>query len=145
MKLFSYGTLQDLDVLDIVAGKQPFERLGVAYLKDHQARKLIGENYPVVVETPGVNLRGVVIESESETFWKRVDWFEQDYLKKNVIVSLNDQDESCFIYSEEPGKNLSEEEWLFDEWHRQKKERRAYLDRCKTFMELFGKVDRAEW
>lgn len=145
MKLFSYGTLQDLDVLDIVAGNEPFERLGVAWLKNHQARKLIGENYPVVVEKEGARLRGVVISSRSETFWKRVDFFEQDYLKKEVTVSLDDNEVECFIFSEEPGKDLSDEEWVFDVWHQQKQERIAYLDRCREFMGMFGKVERAKW
>lgn len=145
MKLFSYGTLQDLDVLDIVAGKEPFERLGVAYLENHQARKLIGENYPVLVEAPNIKLRGTIIESTSDIFWKRVDFFEQDYLKKEVIAALDGNEIECFVFSEEPGKDLSEEEWIFDVWHKQKRERKAYLDRCREFMDMFGKVERAKW
>jgi len=145
MKLFSYGTLQDLDVLDIVAGIESFERLGVAWLENHQARKLIGENYPVLVESKGHRLRGIIIESSSEFFWKRVDFFEQDYLKKEVTASLHDKDVECFVFSEEPGKDLSEDEWVFDVWHKKKQERKAYLDRCREFMDMFGKVERAKW
>ena len=145
MKLFSYGTLQDLDVLDIVASNEPFERLGPAYLENHQAKKLIGENYPVVVEKEGAKLRGVVISSGSETFWKRVDFFEQDYLKKEVTVSLHNSPTRCFIFSEESGKDISEEEWTFNEWHMRNQERNAYLERCRNFMDMFGKVERAKW
>ncbi len=146
MNLFSYGTLQDLDVLDIVAGGEPFERLGVAWLSGHTAKKLIGENYPVLVKDENEKLKGSVITSSSDLFWKRIDFFEQDYQKKNITVTLHDQELECFIFTEEAGKEQTSEIWTLDEWQLQnRKERRAFLERCQNFMSQFGKVDYGIW
>ena len=146
MNLFSYGTLQDLDVLDIVAGGEPYERLGLAWYDDHTTRRVEGEDYPILVEEVGTKLKCTVITSSSKVFWDRIDFFEQDYDKKNISVNLHGKTVNCFIFTEEVGKVQSSDVWTLDEWQlMSRKERREFLQRCQEFMDQFGKVDRGIW
>ena len=146
MNLFSYGTLQDLDVLDIVAGNEAYERLGLAWYDNHTTRRVEGEDYPILVEENGAKLKGTVITSSSELFWKRIDFFEQDYNKKDITVSLHDKPIECFIFTEEVGKIQSSDVWTLDEWQlMNRKDRREFLERCQNFMNQFGKVERGIW
>ncbi|MCO4754408.1 MAG: gamma-glutamylcyclotransferase [Bacteriovoracaceae bacterium] len=143
MRLFSYGTLQDHDVLKIVASTEKFNILGAGTLQGFKALYVENEEYPILSPCKDSLIPGTIIDSISEEFWKRVDFFEQNYEKIEKEIATENSSLNCFVFSEEFGKTTIGREWDFVEW--QSLYKVPYLERSKKFMGLYDKGLSGVW
>jgi hypothetical protein len=90
LPFFFFGTLCDADVLALVIGRRPDpSRSEPAWLADHHALYVAGENYPTLRPQPGATVEGLLVRDLSEQEVARLCYYEgADYLLAELSVRL---------------------------------------------------------
>jgi len=144
-RMFFYGSLLDLDVLELVVERavQAVELIP-ARIDDYQRVRLLHDSYPMLAPAPGQCVHGAVFELLSAREFERIRFFEADeYQFSPCRVQLADRRWQEVLFCAEaamPGGALGE--WRLADWQRRHKPR--YLEQARSFMSAFGLMSPAE-
>ncbi|MCY4333050.1 MAG: gamma-glutamylcyclotransferase [Litoreibacter sp.] len=117
LPVFLFGTLRDLDLLEIVAGGSL--DWCDADLLDHRVAVANGQSFPILTEQPGSATRGLLINPQPEHL-ARLDFYESPYSYTRQPVSVHVGDETIDAETYRPEVELWEpgEDWLLERWQR---------------------------
>jgi len=149
-RFFFFGTLMDLDVLEIVLGRKlRAQRLHPARLEGFHAYMAHDEDVPVLVSASGSSVGGVVIDELSADDQTRIAFFEDsEYSYEVRPVIVNDvvsvqakvHVQSCLIANQE-------RDWHYVSWRQSEKP--LFLILARQWMRHLGVADlteaNAEW
>lgn len=111
--LFTYGTLEIPEVMQLITGKQ--FKTESAVLHDHARYKLKSGAYPAVVFEAGKNISGTVYFDIDELDIHKLDRYEDFcYQRQKVDVILDNgdkQDVMCFVVPLDKKDLLSKVDW----------------------------------
>jgi len=118
MRLFFFGSLMDLELLVLVAGR-PVDRLSTAaaVLHGFERRRAVGESFPLIVPHPGGRVDGMLVEGLTETDIDRIQFFEgSDYALHPFAVECAAERIDVHVFL--PTARLEPEEaaWDFGAW-----------------------------
>ncbi len=113
--IFLYGTLCDLELLEIVAG----ERLSPepAALRDHKVYVAKGQSFPVIEGSVGDVTAGLIVRPSTAAML-RLDFYEVGfgYDLATCVVEVAGQDVDAKFYSPEPGRWDHGPPWSLTTW-----------------------------
>lgn len=87
VRLFCYGTLQFLEVIEAVTGSRFSGKPAV--LEGYACYKVRGEVFPGIIATPGARTQGLVYPGIGKSHLRRLDQFECDFYER-VRVCVSD-------------------------------------------------------
>ncbi len=142
--LFFYGTLRDPAMLEAVLGRAVDPgALEPAAAEDHVARRLVDEDYPMLVPAPGRRAEGVLLAGATEADIDRIAFFEEaEYALAPITVATarGPAEALCFRGTDKP--KAATAEWDFDAWWQH--HRPAALEATREYMDHFGRMSAAE-
>lgn len=143
--LFSFGTLMDIDLLSCVTsvGK---EKLVVkqAALAGYLQRNVIGEDFPVIIESEGSSTSGVVIYGLNQLAFERIFFYEGNeyYLAPVDVVDTENSIIHASVFLSTGVYQTGSESWSFDQWRQH--EKADFIKRVDHYMKYFGKLSAAD-
>jgi len=143
--LFAFGTLMDPDVLGIVLGAGAAAwRTMPARVHDRARRWVVDDHYPVLVESPGVHVDGLLIHGLAETALDRIRFFEgEEFALAPIVVRDTDDDEIDARYFADTGrKDIADIAWSLADWQTSTKS--DTLPRVHRYMACYGTMSIAE-
>ncbi|MDJ0956205.1 MAG: gamma-glutamylcyclotransferase family protein [Arenicellales bacterium] len=144
--LFVFGTLMDLDVLNIVLGRkieEPFLRS--ATLAGFRCVRISDETYPVLVAQPNAIVEGCVLQDLTKTDWSRIRFFESyEYELEPCRIDVEGEGVIEAVYCSEGITAGTFESWILPWW--QKHHKSNFLHLISAYMSLYGQasIDEAE-
>jgi len=144
--MFFYGTLCDLELLEIVLDRPGSEiTFFPATLHDHAAYWATTQNYPVIVPEAGTQTQGLYLPDLSEVDIARLDFYESGFVYEPVPVDVETPmgTQRVLIYYCHDRSVVSDRRWELIDWQRDwgKTIRRA----IRELMDQFGKVSAGEF
>jgi len=135
-KVFVYGTLLDIDVLEtVLTAPLSIHDLGTYALDDYQAVLALNEVFPILISKPGHKIYGQVIEVSNKDLL-RLDYYEgEGYNRVEAMVSSNDITINVFVYMPNELLNFSSIEWNIKEFSTHFKN--AFILKTKDYMLTF--------
>ena len=139
--LFSFGTLMDAELLELVCGhsldtlvREP------AVVKDHTPLWVIGDDYPVLVARTGLRTQGLIIRGLSPQALDRIIFFEggEFNVQHLDVVNTHDVIERVPYFASTDVMNVSENIWQLDQWQRTTKA--DTMSRVVRYMQCYGKM-----
>jgi gamma-glutamylcyclotransferase (GGCT)/AIG2-like uncharacterized protein YtfP len=116
MKIFTYGTLMDPEIMYQVCGRKYLA--GKATLKDYMRKTLTGEVYPGITERRGCSVDGIVYFDVTAESIKRLDIFEGSfYQRTEVVVACDDGRKlpsQTYVITAQSLHRLSNDDWSFE-------------------------------
>jgi ADP-ribose pyrophosphatase len=117
--MFFYGTLCDMDMLEIVLGRSR-DTIDVvdAQLADHAVYWAIGQNYPVIVPQTGSVARGIYVTDLSVRDVSRLDYYESGFVyePQDVVITTKLGERTVSIYACTDMDYVSDHVWDFTDW-----------------------------
>ena len=140
--MFFYGTLCDLDLLEIVLDRPRSQILMYpATLNDHAAYWAKTQNYPVIVPQVGAVTHGLYLPDLSDLDRERLDFYESGFVyepeRVEVQTPLGPRD--VYIYYCHDSSVVSDRLWNLAEW--QVNWGQTIRHAIRELMEQFGKID----
>lgn len=140
MTYFFFGTLRDLDVLEVVIGRSVSNGdVKAAEISGYRLVRVIDESYPALVGDADGRVEGVFVSGLKAMEIERLAWFEgKEYMPKAVEVRLTESGEGMEASIQVPTQHLetTDDDWEFQSWKRNEKEHLISLTRAH--MALFG-------
>ena len=138
--IFFYGSLRDLELLEIVLGRRidPAD-LEPVHADGFAARRLATEMYPMLVPTPGERAEGVLFRQAAEADITRLAFFEEaeyDLTPITVITADGPREVRHFRATDKPAG--STRGWDFATWcvdHRA-----SAIETAREYMHHFGRL-----
>lgn len=137
--LFFYGTLRDLELLDIVLGRD-HARITPATLPGFGVYWAKGNAFPMAVAEQGARAEGVLIEGVSQDELDRLDFYEGGFAYETVEVDVGGV-KSVRVFLPEPGLWEVGAPWSLTDW--QAKWGAVVREGAREVMSYFGKLDPA--
>ena len=81
--LFAYGTLMCADIMENVTGQVFSAEKGI--LRNYQRYLVKNETYPALISEKNGHVEGVVYLRMTEPAWERLDIFEGEMYKKQIV------------------------------------------------------------
>lgn len=137
--LFAYGTLQIAEVLNLILGGDVFEEVvaGNAFLSEHQAFYVEGEDYPILKKVSGHTVPGILLRLYPNQLEKIVLYEDpEDYELKSfeVHLDIHKQESSCaLVFWPKEKLKISDQPWSLGEWHKGV-DLNAYLSKVKGWI-----------
>ena len=145
LALFSFGTLMDAELLELVC-QQSIGSLVLepAKVNDYARRWVIDDHYPVLVPEKGRETKGLIIRGLSSESLDRIVFFEgEEFTVQHIEVSReNDLTETVKYFADTHRKVISDTDWSMDEWQRTTKP--DTLPRVRRYMQCYGRMSAAE-
>lgn len=136
--LFSFGTLQDADVFDLVTGGLSFERSPrrTAWLPDHRVVNAIDGPHPVLQPASGEWAPGLLFHDLPESVLERIAWFEwPEFRAERKTVVCEDARRTSVCFMPDQTWPASQTPWSLEAWRReQKTELLAYAELMMDFL-----------
>lgn len=111
--LFTYGTLEIPEVMQLITGKQ--FRTVAAVLHDHARYKLKSGSYPAAVYEAGKNIKGTVYFDIDELDIRKLDRYEDFCYQRQkvdvILASGERQQVMCYVVPVEKKDELSNVDW----------------------------------
>ncbi len=145
--LFSFGTLMDTELLEIVCG-QSLDTIirEPAHIKDYIALWVQNDHYPVLVPREGATTQGVIIRGLTDEALDRIIFFEGgEFSLQNVEVqNARNVRESVIFFADNALKSVSDTPWHLEQWQRATKP--DTMPRVTRYMQCYGvmSVDEAD-
>ncbi|MEO0618861.1 MAG: gamma-glutamylcyclotransferase family protein [Pseudomonadota bacterium] len=142
--MFFFGTLMDLDVLEIVSGQSRAQlTCAPASAEGVVQRNVIGQDFPVLVDAPGAHMTGRIVYGLTETARDRILFYEgEEYRVCDITVRTADGGKvACHYFADNAVYEISDVPWDFDAWQRTQKT--EFLSRARRFMALYGTMSAA--
>jgi len=139
MRFFFFGTLMDKDIMEAVAGHAlPDNRFLPSRLTGYRRVVVRKETFPMLLEAPGAEVDGVVVEGLSAGALDRIHFFESvEYEARRVDVMLEDGARTAaHLFAATDYAANSGEDWSSEVWqarHKEKGLRETFL-----WMGLYG-------
>lgn len=139
--LFLYGTMLDMEILELVLGRSvSANELMAARLEGFRRVKVPDESYPVLAAANGSEIGGAVISMLSESDWDRIIFFENvEYEHRECVIELDDGTELIAVFYSDgvmiPG---ADDEWTLEWW--QEVHKPHLMPAIREYMALFGKA-----
>lgn len=115
--IFVYGTLREPEVLNLIAGDGPFDRIA-ATLPDHCVLRQAHDNLPYLKSAQGRTCDGLLLRGLSARQVARLHAYEApfDYTAHDVTVLVAGQQVAALAYFPDAAVQASEIDWSFDDW-----------------------------
>jgi len=117
--MFFYGTLCDMDMLEIVLGRSR-DTIDVvdAQLADHAVYWAIGQNYPVIVPQTGSVARGIYVTDLSVRDVSRLDYYESGFVyeRQDVVIKTKMSERTVSVYACTDMNYVSDRVWDLTDW-----------------------------
>lgn len=140
-RYFFFGTLTDLDVLELVLNREvPPGSLAPARLDGYRRVRIMRDSFPILVADPDGAVEGVVFTTASPEEDARILFFEDyDYDMEPCRPRLADGQviEATFCGAEE-GVQGSDEPWDLDRWAARHKA--GFLELSRIYMACYGRM-----
>lgn len=139
--LFSFGTLMDTDLLELVCEQALSElQLEPATLNDFKPCWVENDHFPVLVSERGAVTNGVIIRGLSELAQQRIIFFEGGEFAVNTLMVVNSAGlaETVNYFADTQRLLISERVWLLNDW--QQLTKADTLPRVQRYMQCFGKM-----
>lgn len=145
MRYFFFGTLMDIDALELVFGHRvEIDRLRPACLDGYLRRVSMEESYPVLVPAPGAVVEGMLLDDVTTAEAARVSFFEEtEYETDLVTVTTTDGKRAqahCHISSTMDAYRNTP--WELGEW--QATEKATFMILARRWMEFFESGNNVE-
>ena len=140
LPLFAYGTMLDLDVLEIVLGR-PVARgdLMCARLAGRRRVRLVEGTYPTLRPDRASSVYGALVSGLDEEDWDRIAFFESvEYAFASCEVTLTDGTCAHARLCCEDADSNATTLWQLAWWQRHHK--RSHLPIIRAYMALHGHV-----
>ena len=141
---YFFGTLRDADLRALVFGRS-FEppALVEAGLADHTLRRMVGEDYPVLVPAAGEAVAGLCVHGVTGSERRRLRWFEGDeYDEREVeVVSVDGATVNARLFAASTRVAASAESWDFERW--QERHKAFLIERVRVYMSFMASGDLA--
>ena len=113
--VFLYGTLLDLELLEIVLGHPPEVRS--AHLSGCRSAWVAGRDFPMIYRLEGAVAQGVLLEARGDDV-ARMDFYEGpfSYDLACVTVECDGQPRQAQTYFPAPGLYQPGSDWVISEW-----------------------------
>lgn len=145
LALFSFGTLMDAELLELVC-QQSMETLVLEPAKviDHARRWVIDDHYPVLLPEKGRDTQGLIIRGLNDESLERIVFFEGEEFTVQLIDVLreNDQSETVKHFADNHRKVISDSDWSMEQWQRTTKP--DTMPRVHRYMQCYGRMSAAE-
>lgn len=140
--VFLYGTLLDLELLEIVLGYTP--DVVSASLHNHRSTWVEKQAFPMIYALEGHQADGVCLKDASAEDLARLNFYEGpfSYALKGVQVHCGDQTIEAQTYFPTPGRYQPGEDWNIDAWSQQHGALRKIA--AAEIMARFGVMSAAE-
>lgn len=144
--MFFYGTLCDLDLLEIVLDRpRAAITMFPATLRNHAAYWAASQNYPVIIPEDGQDTHGLYLPDLSQTDVARLDFYESGFVyePETVVAETPLGPKEVLIYYCHDMSEVSDRRWDLRDWQRDwgLTIRRAIVE----LMDQFGKVSGTEF
>lgn len=135
--IFFYGSLRDPEMLETVLGRPA--RPVPAVAEGETALRRPGEDYPILVPSPGQRTEGVLLEDVSEEELARIAFFEEaDYALAPITVTTGAGEREALCFRSAVKSDATALPWDFDEWCRTA--RPAALEATREYMAHYGRL-----
>lgn len=118
MRFFFYGTLQDIPLLECVIARAAsglsFEP---AWVEGYAARRAVNETFPVLVESPGARLPGVLTGGLSGADMARIRFFEDSFYESSRVTAhaaAGPETAEMFLLTDP--SQAADDPWTFEAW-----------------------------
>ena len=145
--LFSFGTLMDTELLQLVCGHDISTMLTEpAVVSDHVSLWVQDDHYPVLVPRAGVNTHGLILRNLTPQALDRIVFFEGGEFTVQTIDVTNATGlvERVSFFADNKHKDISDAVWHLEHW--QETTKPDTLPRVERYMQCYGKmsVDEAD-
>jgi len=139
---FFFGTLMDLDVLEVVLDSNPSTlSMSPASLKGYAVYEIEHsfEFIPVVAESPNDIAEGIFIRGLTDVDVERVSFFEDtEYQASSLNISLEDGTETdALVWLGTIFVPRREQRWMLERWQRDHKP--LFMAQTRSWMSHYGK------
>lgn len=141
--LFFYGTLRHLPLLNVVMGTQAVEgKMHDAVLDGHQARRVKGADFPMIIEMPG-ETPGVLFEGLSDDDIARLNFYEGGFEYELRDVQVQTDDGLCDAQVYFPIADFEDDGvWELSQW--EARFGALTVRAAQEVMSYFGEIDDAQ-
>jgi hypothetical protein len=150
MRLFFFGSLMDLDVLEVILDRPvPPAEVVPARLDGYQRVRVRGETYPMLVPHPGSSVAGMAVGPLRPPELARVQYFEggEYALAAHAVTAADGTRLEAFLFHAASHLQHDGTPWDFAAWQRLHKP--VFLDMAQAWMALFGQAEvaaaEAQW
>lgn len=142
--MFFFGTLMDPDILEIVSG-MPRDALTIetAEALDVAQREVVGQDFPVLVATPGARAEGILVRGLTALALDRILFFEGEEYTVEDLAVLNGAGERvpAKFFADAAVYEVTMSPWCLEAWWQEKKP--EFVERTRRFMTLHGTMSAA--
>ena len=145
--LFSFGTLMDADLLQLVCGHDTSSIVREpAVVSDYVPLWVRDDHYPVLVARPGANTSGIILRNLSPQALDRIVFFEggEFTVQQIDVTSASGIVERVPYFADNVHQGVSDVVWRLEHWQQTTKP--DTLPRVERYMQCYGKmsVDEAD-
>ena len=143
-RMFFFGSLRDLDLLEIVIGRAPHGlALADGHLEDHAVHCVAGEPFPMLVAREGARAHGLLVEGLGPQEVDRISFYEDvDYALSPVAVHAEGARVEAHAYLALETLTDSGTPWDLVRWQAEEK---AFMLLCaEEMMRFHGVLSHAE-
>lgn len=145
--LFSFGTLMDAELLQLVCGsdisaivKEP------ALVADHAALWVQDDHYPVLVPRVGARTEGLILRNLMPEALARIVFFEggEFTVQRIEVINASGVLERIPFFADNDHAGISDVVWRLEDW--QETTKPDTMPRVERYMQCYGKmgVDEAD-
>lgn len=138
--IFFFGSLRDLDLLQIVLGRAVAEDAVIdARAPGFSTRRLAEESYPILVESEGAEAPGRVLLDYDAADLARLEYFEEaEYGLEDIQVTTANEPMDARYFAATGKATHTDLSWDFAHWQRQ--DRAVALFAAREYMDHYGAV-----
>lgn len=138
--IFFFGSLRDLDLLQIVMGREVAEASAPpARAFGYSTRRLADESYPILVETANGEVEGRLLMDCAPADLARLEYFEEaEYGLAEIQVTTADGPVGAQYFAATGKAMETDLSWSFDDWRR--RDRAVALLAAREYMDHYGRV-----
>ena len=142
MRFFFFGTLRDKDILEAVTDRavdgHPFAS---AYLSGYRLVRVRRETFPMLIEAPGTDVEGMVVDGLSAADIERIRFYESieyDPAEHRVTLAAGGR-LTCHVFAATGKIDDTGEAWTYEAWAQQHKAKE--LRETRLWMALHGHLE----
>lgn len=145
MRCFFYGSLMDVEVLELVIARRLPERSRRAGALPGFARRAVaGETFPALCRDPAARVAGVTVNGLTDKDLRRITYFEGEefVLQPHTIEYGDGRRASAWVFVPTHSLQLLDEPWELASWQARHKAR--FMELARRWMAGYGSAGFAE-
>ncbi len=145
--LFSFGTLMDAELLELVCGQRLSSLVREpALINGHVPLWVKDDHYPVLVPRQGANTDGLILRNLYPESLDRIVFFEggEFSVERIDVINSRGMQESVQFFANNDHEQISDFVWSLEHW--QQTTKADTMPRVERYMQCYGKmsVDEAD-